>query len=185
MVRPTMSSSPLAERWQPTISSCGRFLIGSADAVLGAEGVETGERLAGAPLLTARVAVQVRLPVADLERAAEHTVTLAWHEHTGARARDLTRPSPSADTELSVWGSPNGNVQISQRSVDGHRRRIDPRGQRARALADLLEQGHDNPFRPAHVGHPHAVLVLADAADEPVPVHSQLTDDRLEAADLE
>ena len=90
MVRPTMSSSPLAERWQPTISSCGRFLIGSADAVLGAEGVETGERLAGDPLLTARVAVQV----ADLERAAELTVTLAWHEHTGARARDLTRPSP-------------------------------------------------------------------------------------------
>ena len=89
-----MSSSPLAERWQPTISSCGRFLIGSADAVLGAEGVETGERLAGDPLLTARVAVQVRLPVADLERAAERTVTLAWHEHTGARARDLTRPSP-------------------------------------------------------------------------------------------
>jgi len=104
VVRPTMSSSPLAERWQPTISSCGPLLIGSADAVLGAEGVETGERLAGDPLLTARVAVHVRLPVADLERAAEHTVTLAWHEHTGARARDLTRPSPSWRSVLDAVG---------------------------------------------------------------------------------
>jgi putative methionine-R-sulfoxide reductase with GAF domain len=86
---------------------------------------------------------------------------------------------------VSGWGSLNGNVQISQRSVDGHRRRVDLRGQRARASADLLEQGHDNPLRPTHVGHPHAVLVLADAADEPVPVHSQLIDDRLEVADLE
>jgi hypothetical protein len=54
-----------------------------------------------------------------------------------------------------------------------------------RASADLLEQGHDNPFRPTHVGHPHAVLVLADAADEPVPVRSQLIDDRFEVTDLE
>ena len=57
--------------------------------------------------------------------------------------------------------------------------------ERARLSANLLEQGHDNPFRSTHVGHPHAVLVLADAADEPVPVHSQLIDDRLEVADLE
>ena len=84
----------LSARARPRSAPAARFLIGSADAVLGAEGIETGERLAGDPLLTARVAVQVRLPVADLERAAEHTVTLAWHEHTGARARDLTRPSP-------------------------------------------------------------------------------------------
>jgi hypothetical protein len=81
--------------------------------------------------------------------------------------------------------SPPPAVQISRRSVDGHRRRMTQRGQRARASADLFEQGHDNPFRPTHVGHAHAVLVLADAADEPVPVHSQLIDDRLEVADLE
>ena len=55
----------------------------------------------------------------------------------------------------------------------------------ARASSDLLEQGHENPFRPTHISHSHAVLVLADAADEPVPVHGQLIDDRLEVADLE
>jgi hypothetical protein len=105
------------------------------------------------------------------------------------RHLDLSAPAladrPGFGDSCRSRGSLIGNVQISQRSVDGHRRRVDPRGQRARASADVLEQGHDDPLRPTHVGHPHAVLVLADAADEPVPVHSQLIDDRLEVADLE
>src|SRR6476469_6093099 len=56
---------------------------------------------------------------------------------------------------------------------------------RARASADLLEQGHNDPVGPTYVGHSHAVLVLADTADEPVPVRSHRIDGRLEVADLE
>ncbi len=67
----------------------------------------------------------------------------------------------------------------------GRRRRPRFTGCRSAASADLLEQGHDDAFRPTHVGHPHAVLVLADASDESVPVHGQLIHDRLEVADLE
>jgi hypothetical protein len=99
--------------------------------------------------------------------------------------RDPVRDRGCLPRSCPVADLPNGNVQISQRLSDGHRRRIDPCGQCARVSADLLEQGHDDPFRPSYVGHPHAVLVLADAADEPVPVPSQLIDGRLEVADLE
>ncbi|MGH3781237.1 MAG: hypothetical protein ACRDRO_11600, partial [Pseudonocardiaceae bacterium] len=42
--------------------------------------------------------------------------------------------------------------------IDSQRRWMETGRQRARASADLLEQGHDDPFGPAYVGHPHAVL---------------------------
>ncbi|MCW2760399.1 MAG: Short chain dehydrogenase [Marmoricola sp.] len=71
------------------------------------------------------------------------------------------------------------------RATCGEQTRLDTRGQRARASADLLEQVHDDPFGTTHIGHPHAVLVLADAADEPVPVRSHRIDGRLKVADLE
>ena len=54
-----------------------------------------------------------------------------------------------------------------------------------RGSAEALGQGHDDPLRPAHVGHPPAVLVLADTADEPVAVGGQLVEGRLEVVDLE
>jgi hypothetical protein len=51
--------------------------------------------------------------------------------------------------------------------------------------ADPLGQGHDDSFRPAHVGHPPDVLVLTDAADQAVAVRSQLVDRRLQVVDFE
>jgi 5-methyltetrahydropteroyltriglutamate--homocysteine methyltransferase len=51
--------------------------------------------------------------------------------------------------------------------------------------ADALGQGHDDPLRTAHVGHAPDVLVLADAADQPVALRGQPVDGRLEVVDLE
>jgi hypothetical protein len=38
-----------------------------------------------------------------------------------------------------------------------------------RGSADTLEQRHNDPFRPPHVGHPPGAFVLADATDQPIP----------------
>ena len=53
------------------------------------------------------------------------------------------------------------------------------------ASADALGQGHDDPFRSAHVGHAPDVLVLADAADHFVAVHREPVDGGLEVVNLE
>src|SRR4051794_35115924 len=54
-----------------------------------------------------------------------------------------------------------------------------------RASADPLGQGHDDPFRSAHVGHAPNALVLADAADQAVTVRGQPVDGRLQVVHLE
>src|SRR5207247_729272 len=50
---------------------------------------------------------------------------------------------------------------------------------------DSLGQRHDDSLRPAHVGHAPDVLVLTDAADQAMAVHSQPVDNRLEVVHFE
>src|SRR5919198_5399371 len=48
-----------------------------------------------------------------------------------------------------------------------------------RGSADALEQRHNDPFRPPHVGHPPDAFVLADATDQSIALGSCPIDRRL------
>ena len=96
--------------------------------------------------------------------------------HAAARGRQALR-TPRA-----------GVVRAGQirRRTSGTRRHRAPAPGIARppASADPLSQRHDDPLRPAYIGHPPDVLILTDTAHQAVPVRSQPVDRRLQVVDF-
>jgi hypothetical protein len=105
-------------------------------------------------------------------------------------------PARSTDNSEPAWGSRIGAyLRVDPEQPGFHlegeteSRLAGPRSQRLAsttvASADPLSQRHDDPLRSAHVGHAPDVLVLADAADQPVAVRGQPVGGRLKVVDLE
>ena len=82
----------------------------------------------------------------------------------------------------------NNRIHIDVNASGGRDVSLDTRRCPLRAAATpppSCGQGHDDPRRCAHVGHAPDVLVLADAADQPVAVRGQAVDGGLQVVDLE